>query len=250
MNNYNVVSGNSGPVGDVGSHNTYYAPQASPSAPGTPGTAPADPDVGPAMSLYAFADIIGYSKLNARLQRVSQDDLISVLNRGIRAAGIAPERVAEQDQGDARLLAFPAGTDVAGVLALMPRTMAHELAARNRDMAEHARLRLRLGFCLGTSAPGGTGMVGPAPVTVVRLADSAPLRLAMRRAPLVECGVIIDNYLHDQWVRQGFRSDIDPAAFTPVRVTYPDKDFDETAWLSLSGYSGHQVASLLSQERL
>jgi len=43
----------------------------------------------------------------------------------------------------------------------------------------------------------------------------------------------------------GFRADINPFDYAPVRVSYPDKGFEATAWLRLFGYSGQQVSSLL-----
>jgi hypothetical protein len=67
----------------------------------------------------------------------------------------------------------------------------------------------------------------------------------MRAAPRAHCGLIIDDHLHGEWVRQGFRADINPDDYAPVRVSYQEKGFGATAWLRLFGYSGEQLRSLL-----
>jgi hypothetical protein len=236
------IANNSGSVGDVGSRRTTYngvPPTASTGEPSAAG------DGRPELALYGFADIVGYSQLSVRLQKLGQDDLVSFLDRGMTEAGVDPGRVSAQDQGDARLLTFPAGTDVAKVLAAMPRSLNDELAARNRDMAAHARMRVRLAFSMGASTRGAAGLVGGAPIAVARIANSDVFRRAMRAAPRAHCGLLIDDYLHGEWVRQAFRADINADDYASVRVWYPDKGFDATAWLKLFGYSGKQVSSLL-----
>jgi hypothetical protein len=239
MSDYNFIGNNSGTVHQFGGRrNTYNAAPAEQAA----------PEVGdgrPELALYAFADIVGYSQLNVRLQKLSQDDLVSFLDRSMAEAGVNPGQVSAQDQGDARLLTFSAGTDVAKVLAVMPRSLNDELVARNRDMAEHAGMRVRLAFSMGASTRGAAGLVGGAPIAVARIANSDAFRRAMRAAPRAQCGLLIDDYLHGEWVRQGFRADINPDDYASVRVWYPDKGFDATAWMRLFGYSGQQVSTLV-----
>jgi hypothetical protein len=203
------------------------------------------PDDGPQQALYAFADIVGYSSLSARLQRLGQHDLVEMLRRGAGEAGVEPETMAAQDQGDAQLLTFPPGTDAAKVLAVLPRFADEELGVRNRDMAEHARMGVRLAFAMGASVRGAAGLVGDAPIAVARLANSEVFRRAMRVAPRARCGVLIDDYLHAQLVKPGFRADIDPDDYVAVRVQHPDKGFDAPAWIKLFGYSGQQLRGLL-----
>jgi hypothetical protein len=143
------------------------------------------------------------------------------------------------------MLAFPPEADTAKVLAAMPRVVNEELGARNADMAEHARIRVRLAFSMGASMRGASGLAGAAPIAVARMNSSDVFRSAMRAAPRAHCGLIIDGYLYEQWVRQRFRADIDPGDFASVRIRDSDKGFDEMAWLKLFGYSGEKVAELL-----
>jgi hypothetical protein len=200
---------------------------------------------GPVHLLYGFADIIGWSKLNARLQAQSTGDLVDFLELGMVEASIDPDQVEVQDQGDARFLTFPAGTDPAEVLAKLPRRMDHQLAARNRDMAAHAQLRVRMAFSMGASAPGAAGRVGQAPIAVARLVNSDILRCVMRRAAEVRCGVIIDSYLYEQCVQQRFRADLDPGDWAIAPVSIPEKGFEATGWVRLFGRTGEQSRGLL-----
>jgi hypothetical protein len=234
------IGGSSGNIGSGGVTNYNYA------APGETDAAAADGGPGrPRHGLCAFADIVGYSKFSARLQGDSQAYLVSLLEAGQAEAGVQPGQVTAQDQGDARLLWFDPGTDAAKVLAVLPRYLNDDLLARNQDMAEHARMRVRLSFTMGAAAPGSTGLTGAAPIAAARLSNAAGFRTAMIAAPRAQCGVIIDDHLHSEYVRQGFRADINPDDYASVHVSHPDKGFEATAWLKLFGYTSRQVATLI-----
>jgi hypothetical protein len=244
MSDSNYIGNNSGTIHQFGGRgNAMNAmPAASPASTAAP--AAGTPASAAEITLYAFADIVGWSKMNVRLQRLSQDDLVAFLDQGIIEAGIRPDQVEPQNQGDARLLTFPVGTDVAKVLSALPRRLNDELVARNRDMAEHARMRVRLALCMGASTSGSAGRVGAAPVAVTRIANSDLFRAALRAAARSELGVMIDDYLHSQVVRQEFRADMSADDYVPVRVAAAEKGFDAAAWLRLFGYSGAELRSL------
>ena len=150
MSNFNFIEGNSNTVHQVaGRGNTYNAGPAEPA-----GQEEAeDPGDRPEHTLHAFADIVSYSKLSIRLQKFSQDDLVAVLNHGLAEAG-AGRSGRGADQGDARLL-LPGRTDIAKVLAVTPVVLNNDLVAHNRDMAEHAWMRVRLAYSMGASVRGG-----------------------------------------------------------------------------------------------
>jgi hypothetical protein len=199
----------------------------------------------PVSALYAFGDIVGYSTLNARLQEESQDRLTRVLDRSLAEAGVRPEIVTPQDQGDARLLSFPSDTDVARVLAVMPQYVNSDLLARNEDLAPHALMRIRLSFTMGPAMPGKTGHAGEAPIAVVRLSNFTGFRDAMTATPHSNCGVIMDDYLYRSYVRQNFRPDMNAGEYVAVHVSVPEKRFEAEAWIRLFGCSPQYVASLL-----
>src|SRR5713226_9672263 len=226
----------SGGQNQIGGRGSVFNQGIEPGAARAPGTAERlDRETGgsPVNTLYAFGDIVSYSRLNARLQEESQDRLVRVLNSSLAEAGLRPETVTAQDQGDARLLRFPVDTDVAKVLAVMPRYLNGDLLARNRDMAPHARLRARLSFTMGAATPGKTGLAGEAPIAVVRLANSARFRSFMNAAPQSNCGVITDDYLYRGYVRQDFRPDMNAEEYIRVRVSDPEKGFEAEAWIRL-----------------
>lgn len=235
------VSGGNNQFGGSGSafSQVFGAPEGKDEAAGRPSGTPGH-------ALHAFADIVGYSQLTARLQKTSQDYLASVLDDSMSEAGVRPELVTGQDQGDARLLTFPTGTDVAKVLATMPRYLNDELLARNEDIAPHARMRIRMAFSMGVSVPGRTGLVGQAPIAVARLVNWDKFRHVMAEAAQAQCGVIIDDHLHSEYVRQRFRPDIIPDDYVRVHVSNADKGFEATAWVKIFGYSGQQVTALLA----
>ena len=199
----------------------------------------------PVTALYAFGDIVGYSRFNARLQEESQDRLSKVLDRSLGEAGVRPEVVTPQDQGDARLLSFPPDTDVARVLAVMPHYINSELLARNEDLAPHARMRMRLSFTMGPATPGTTGHAGDAPIAVARLVNFGGFRSAMTKATQANCGVIMDDYLYRSYVQQDFRPDMNAQEYVSVLVSIPEKGFQAAAWVRLFGCYRQQVESLL-----
>lgn len=240
------VYGSGAQVGSGNVQNNAFGVTPPPAMPGAAApSAPGPADGPPASTLYAYADIVGYSRFNARLQAESQDRLVRILDAGLAEAGLRPDSVAAQDQGDARFLSFPPAADVARVLAVMPRHLAGELAARNEFMTPAARLRIRLAYAMGISAPGSSGLVGSAPIAVVRLANAAEFRSAMRQVPQADTGVIIDDYLYGQYVRQDFRWDMDPGEYLRVQVSDPAKGFTADAWLRVPGCPPADLAGLI-----
>jgi hypothetical protein len=187
-------------------------------------------------SLHGFADIVGYSQLAPYQQAASQERLIKVIDESLADAGVRPDSVQVQNQGDARMLAFPDVLDVSRLLAIMPRRLNDELKAYNRDVADRARLRVRLSFVMGATAPGAIGRVGNAPITAVRLNGASPLRAAMMAEPNAYLGVIIDDGLYREHVAQAFRPDLDEREYAPAHVSIPGKRFEADAWFRLVGY--------------
>jgi hypothetical protein len=187
-------------------------------------------------SLHGFADIVCYSSLNAYQQAEFQQQLVRAIEASLVDAGVRPDAMRVQDQGDARMLTFPDHLDVSRVLALMPRRFNDELNALNRDKAPHARMRVRLSFAMGPSAAGVTGQRGSAPIAVTRLNGAPALRAAMKARPGAYLGVVIDDYLYHQYVAQQFRPDLAIDEYAATRVSFPEKRFDANAWIRLVGY--------------
>jgi class 3 adenylate cyclase len=225
--NADVISGSPIIYSGSGDVNTYAQPQAAPEQHEMP-------DFPASVSLlHAFADIVSYSRLNVRQQRDSQDRLVRMLNESLAEANVRPSQVLTQDQGDARFLVFPAGTDVTRVLAVMPWYLNKTLIACNRDLAASARLRLRLSFALGLAGRGATGVTGTAATAVVRLSNAARFRQAIAGAPQASLGVIVDDQLYHQYIKLDFRPDLSPEEYLPVQVSDSDKGFNAKAWIRI-----------------
>ena len=194
-------------------------------------------------SLYAYADIVCYSRLNAYQQAECHERLARVLDEGLADAGVCPDSVHTQDHGDAQLLTLPEGTEISRVLAVMPRRVDDKLRARNTDTALHARMRVRLAFATGPSTTERTAHADNASITVVRLCNAPTLREAMTAKPGAHLGVIIHGSLYREYVLQASRPDIGTDEYLGAHVSLPEKGFEAAAWIRLVGYPAQEWRS-------
>lgn len=193
-------------------------------------------------SLHGFADIVGYSRLTPAQHAESQERLVRIINASLRDAGVRPDCMSVQHQGDACMLTFPNDDlDVSRVLAVMPRRFNDELRASNRDVAAHVRLRVRLAFAMGPSGAGVIGRTGSVPITVVRLNNASALRAAMEAEPDAHLGVIVEDDLYRKHVAQEFRPDLAVDEYAEVHVSDPGKNFEQDAWIRLVGYRASAI---------
>jgi hypothetical protein len=193
-------------------------------------------------SLHGFADIVAYSHLSPYQQAECQERLLAIIDASLRDAGVRPDCMSVQHQGDACMLTFPNDNlDVSRVLAVMPRHFHDELSAYNRDRSARARLRVRLAFAMGPTAPGVIGRTGSTPITVVRLNNASALRAAMTAQPEAQLGLIVEDDLYRKHVAQEFRPDLAADDYVEVRVSDPVKEFDQHAWIRLVGYPASAI---------
>jgi hypothetical protein len=189
-------------------------------------------------ALHGFADIVAYSRRNPHQQVECQERLVKIINASLTDAGVRPDCMDVGRQGDACMLTFPSGDlDVSRVLAVMPRHFNGDLKAYNRDVAAHARLRVRLSFAMGPTAEGLIGRAGNVPITVSRLNNATSLRAAMAANPDAYLGVIIEDELYRKYVAQEFRTDLDVDEYAKAHVSDEGKGFHEDAWIRLVGYA-------------
>jgi hypothetical protein len=185
-------------------------------------------------SLHAYFDIVGYSRLNVRQHEDRQKLLVWLINGGLEQARVRRDQVIYGDQGDARMLTFPDGVSVSRVLDVMPRWFNDALTAFNRDKAPYARMRVRIAFAMGPSAPGVIGQLGYGPIAASRLSDAGPLKDALEAEPDANVGVIIDDSLYRQHVAQPSHRDLKKDEYRQEFVSY--KGFEEFGWIRLVGY--------------
>ncbi|GIF72993.1 hypothetical protein [Asanoa siamensis] len=192
---------------------------------GAPAPAPAD---AAAVRLCMAADVVGYSRRrNAATERI-QADIVALLGRARRAAGIADGAVRPQPQGDGQFTVLPVGIDESAVI---PRLLA-ELDRGLRALNAHAddRMRIRVALHRGLVKEGANGWIGNAPIAVHRILDSPPLRAALHAHPRADFVLGVPDVLYrDVFVHAEERPRCDE--FTAMTVELPEKGFVEHAWL-------------------
>lgn len=198
----------------------------------TPVSAP----VGAAVRLCMAADVSGYSRrINAETERI-QSELVDLLSRARRAAGIADPAVRPQPQGDGQFTVLPVGIDESKVIPLMLAELGAGL--RELNAAETADpLRMRVALHRGLIKEGRNGWIGAAPIAVHRILDSPPLRdaLSAHRAADFVLGVP-DVLYRDVFVHAVLPPRQDQ--FTEMTVELPEKGFIEHCWLHVGEPNG------------
>ena len=96
-----TISGGANSIGGRGNTINMGAYPAQPVQPAQRVPSGTGPTGSPRQALYAFADIVGYSRLNARLQAISQQDLSDLLNIGLTQAGVQPDQLGRMIEASA-----------------------------------------------------------------------------------------------------------------------------------------------------
>ena len=192
-----------------------------------------------------FADIVGYSQLDAVQQAESQDRLVRILDHSLRGRRGPAGLVVHQRPGGCSLADVPGRRGCRSGAWRNAAMLQDDLHAHNRITVPQARLRVRLSYVLGSAAVGRIGWTSGAAVKVVRLSNDAKFRQAMKTNPDVYVGVIVDDYLYRNCVQQEFRSDLHPEEYVATHVSDPDKGFEADAWMRLVGRSANEARNLI-----
>lgn len=181
---------------------------------------------GAAVRLCVASDVAGYSRRsNAETERI-QADLVDVLARARKAAGIAESAVRPQAQGDGQFTVLPVGIDESVVIPRLVAAVSQEL--RRRD----GRMRVRLALHRGLVKEGPNGWIGAAPIAVHRILDCDPLRAALAGNPGADFVLGVPDSLYRDVIVPGAEP---PRAdeFTAMPVEVPSKGFVEHCWLHI-----------------
>ncbi|MDP9793141.1 hypothetical protein J2S43_001653 [Catenuloplanes nepalensis] len=189
------------------------------------------PAHGPAaVRLCMAADVVGYSRRRNDETEVLQRDLVDVLARARRAAGIRDADVAPQPQGDGQFTVLPVGLDESAVIPALLDELAGRLAARDRGRPARDRMQLRVALHRGLVKEGDNGWIGTAAIAVHRILDSAPLREAVRSHGAATYVLGLPDVLYRDVIVHAARPPL-PAAFREMTVDLPAKGFVEHGWL-------------------
>ncbi|MFI5889762.1 hypothetical protein ACIA5D_06535 [Actinoplanes sp. NPDC051513] len=185
-----------------------------------------------AVRLCMAADVVSYSSRGPAAAERVQRDLVRILADGRATAGIRPNDVAPQPQGDGQFTVLPVGLDEAAAIPRLLRGIAAALTARNA--AEPGdRMRLRLALHRGLVKEADNGWVGRATTAVHRILDSPPLRTALVEHPHADYVLGVPDVLFADVLST--TDDPPPASFRPITVDLPHKGFLEQAWLHVPG---------------
>ncbi|GLW29042.1 hypothetical protein [Actinoplanes regularis] len=187
---------------------------------------------GAAVRLCLAADVVGYSRRRGPGTEELQRDLVEVLARARRAAGIADSAVRPQPQGDGQFTVLPVGIDESVVMPRMIGALRAGLLDRDRGRAPDERMRLRVALHRGLVKEAANGWVGTAAIAVHRILDSPPLRAAITENPEAPYVLGLPDVLYQDVIAHAVEPPL-AADFQPMTVRLPEKDFTERGWLTV-----------------
>jgi hypothetical protein len=191
---------------------------------------PAEFTAGAAVRLCVAADVVSYSRRSNLETEILQRDLVEVLGRARRAAGIVDRLVRPQAQGDGQFTVLPTGIDESKVIPDLLHELGARLVERDTGVPADERMRLRVALHRGLVKEGDNGWVGSSAIAVHRILDSAPLRAAVKDNPAA-CYVL---GLPDVLYRDVIEHAVEPPRagdFHEMIVDLPEKQFVERGWL-------------------
>lgn len=187
---------------------------------------------GAAVRLCMAADVSGYSgRTNPETERI-QRELVRLLSRARRTAGIDDFAVAPQPQGDGQFTVLPPGIDEAMVIPRLVQGIHSGLREVNRAAAAGDRIRLRVALHRGLVKEGDNGWIGVAPIAVHRILDCPALRTALREHTAADYVLGLPDVLFHDVVAHAVEPPL-PADFAPITVDLPEKNFIEHGWLHI-----------------
>ena len=184
------------------------------------------------------ADVVGYSRRRNDETEELQRDLVEVLGRARRAAGIRDAEVSPQPQGDGQFTVLPVGIDESAVIPALLGELGERLAERDRGRPAERAMRLRVALHRGLVKEGANGWIGDAPIAVHRILDSEPLREAVRSHPAATYALGVPDVLYRDVLVHAVRPPL-AGDFRAMVVDLPAKNFVERGWL----YVGPGVAA-------
>lgn len=190
------------------------------------------PGGGAAVRLCLAVDVERYSRHRLDAAERTQGRLIAVVDEALAHAGVDAADVSAQEQGDGRFLVFPPGIDESQVIPALVAGIRGALRRANRDLGEHARIRLRVGFHRGLVKPGPNGYVGDASIAVHRIIDCQALRDALKDTADADFAMIVPDVLYRDVIAQGIDG-LNPRRFERVTATLEAKGFTEDCWIHL-----------------
>jgi class 3 adenylate cyclase len=179
------------------------------------------------------ADLERYSKRGSALQRAAQAQFLEALSHAAVTAGLDRGSWRRQATGDGEVAVLPADVDEPALRGAFLQALDRHLRAHNATLLPEAKLRVRVSFHEGpVYLDAANGFAGTAVNEAARLVDAPPLKAALQALQAAAVACIVSEGLYRDVVRE--RHDgVRPERFREIRVTLPEKDFDEPAWIQV-----------------
>lgn len=189
----------------------------------------------PSRRLLVSVDMQKYSRQDNLQQFHSQQKFQQVITEAVQAVGLDRKTWVTQQGGDSELAIMPAETPEPLIIGRLAPEIDEMLREYNRHLLPLARVRLRMAVHEGlTHLDGANGYPGDAVVTVSRLRDARPLKLALAAFPEAGLGLIVSDSIYRDVVSQRYEG-IRSERFRRVTVNDPEKQFTSSAWISVLG---------------
>lgn len=166
-----------------------------------------------------IVDIAGFGRLDlSNTTRIlMREALYRIFHEGLRDAAIGGSERVLKDLGDGILALFAPHLHKCRLIHHLIPLLLTGLEAYNREVAQKARMRVRVVVHAGEVVPHSIEHIGEDLNHAFRLLDSRALRrqLTVTEAPLV---LIVSQLIYDGVVKHGYCG-IDPGSYEPVRIT-------------------------------
>jgi hypothetical protein len=183
-------------------------------------------------------DAKSYSPRSEVDQQELQRGIVAVADNAARAAGLCRDDWVRQGTGDGEFAILPQTEPEVVVVDRYVRELDAELFRYNGRLRPEARLRMRMAVHFGPVSRAELGHAGPAPIAVARLVDSLVLRAALTDAEEANLALLLSDRVYTDTVASRVTT-WRPDEFRQVRVRL--KEFDEDAWLWVSGHDVHTM---------
>ncbi|MDO0927234.1 hypothetical protein QQY24_18105 [Streptomyces sp. TG1A-8] len=198
--------------------------------------------------LCMAADVEKYSRLDTPAQEAFQSDLVRVLEEAAVLSGLDRTSWERQPQGDQEFAVLPLETREPLVVGSFVRNLAVRLGERNANLAEGARMRLRLAIDFGVARTAALGYSGPAPVSVARYLNASQLKRVLGTLDSTDLAVIVSDRVYQDVVRlRGEGEGLDPDRY--VRVHVQEKEFSGYGWVHVPEHGPEELEPLVADPK-
>lgn len=185
----------------------------------------------PERRLLISVDMESYSRRGNILQYEAQQAFHELLHAAAGSVGLDRAAWSTQGAGDGELAILPRDVSESRVIGRFVPELNRRLRAYNSSRLPAARVRLRIAVHQGlVHLDGANGFPGNAVVFVSRLCDADPVRRALAAFRDAGVALVVSNDIYRDVVLE-YPEEMRPERFRQVRISKPDKGFDEFAWL-------------------